>query len=576
MGALGDDAVVAEEDDAVAGRQQRRARGDDDRGGAVAQAPDARGDARLGHRVDRRRRLVQHQDGRGGRERAGQGDALALPAGERPAALADLAVEAAGDRADGLVGAARVEDRGQVVHGPGRRQDVVADGAGEERRVVVGDEDQAARVVQRQVRGGPAVDAQGAGWCLAAVGEQVDQRGRGGGIGGDDAEVLARGDLQARRAGGGGGDREGDGGRDGLGAPASRLRGARVLAVRRGLQERRDAVGGGARLGQQGAREGQALQRADEELRQADRGDELADADGAVEREAPADPGDDREERAADEDVRAEQQVLGDPGADGGVEGATARDAVALGAGALRADALQDPQARRQVGRHARGLGGARLVDAAAALERPREELQRVEERRRAEEDEQPERQRRREQHRGRHDDRGDRGPADAHGLEDVDGAPRVGARDRHLRAGGAADVGPDRARPRGRGDARGGEDPAGQRGAQVVLAALEPADERQQLHPVGRGQEREEQGEHHDPEDELAGVAALDRPVDEHADQDGDEGLAGLVDDPAEGRDDGRATALAQDLAQQRPAPGGGHGGTVRPGGEGGGGHRG
>ena len=76
----------------------------DDQRGALVRDPRQRAlDRRLGFVVDRRGRLVEHQDRGLAVQRARQRDALALPAGQLRAALADLAVVALRQRRDELV-----------------------------------------------------------------------------------------------------------------------------------------------------------------------------------------------------------------------------------------------------------------------------------------------------------------------------------------------------------------------------------------------------------------------------------------------------------------------------------------
>src|SRR6476661_5851165 len=82
---------------------------------------------------DGARRLDEHERVGPGEERAGQGEALALAAGEGPAALLDLVVEPAGQRLEHVVAARDregLEDRGVVVVAP--RVELGAQGAGEE------------------------------------------------------------------------------------------------------------------------------------------------------------------------------------------------------------------------------------------------------------------------------------------------------------------------------------------------------------------------------------------------------------------------------------------------------------
>ena len=67
-------------------------------------SPQPGGDPRLGDRVDRRGRVVQHQHRRVGGQRPGQRHPLALAAGQRPAALGHDRVQAVGRPCGHLVG----------------------------------------------------------------------------------------------------------------------------------------------------------------------------------------------------------------------------------------------------------------------------------------------------------------------------------------------------------------------------------------------------------------------------------------------------------------------------------------
>ena len=94
MGATLDDAAVLHDDDLVGvfdGGEPMR----DDQRRAIAHELDQRLlDAPLGFVVERRRGLVEDQDGRVLEQRARDGDALALAARQQRAAIADRGVEA--------------------------------------------------------------------------------------------------------------------------------------------------------------------------------------------------------------------------------------------------------------------------------------------------------------------------------------------------------------------------------------------------------------------------------------------------------------------------------------------------
>ena len=99
-----DDAPALEHVNAVSVAHGREAVGDDEAGAADDQLLERALDRRLGFVVDGAGGLVQDQDARVADDGARQGDALALPAGELLAALADLGVVAVGQGADEVVG----------------------------------------------------------------------------------------------------------------------------------------------------------------------------------------------------------------------------------------------------------------------------------------------------------------------------------------------------------------------------------------------------------------------------------------------------------------------------------------
>src|SRR5262245_34931519 len=88
-------------------------------------------DLRLLARIDRRKDVVEHEDGRLGHEGAGEGDALALPAREGEAALADHRLPALGEALDLRAQARRFRRRAEPYLGRHLvpEGDVVADGA---------------------------------------------------------------------------------------------------------------------------------------------------------------------------------------------------------------------------------------------------------------------------------------------------------------------------------------------------------------------------------------------------------------------------------------------------------------
>ena len=112
-----DDPAVVDHDDAVGEPQGRAAVGDEDRGAVGHERAQRVVDGLLGRGVDGRGGVVEHEDARVGDDGPGQGDALALAARQREAALADDGVVAVGQLVDEPLGAGR-HGRGR---GPRRR-----------------------------------------------------------------------------------------------------------------------------------------------------------------------------------------------------------------------------------------------------------------------------------------------------------------------------------------------------------------------------------------------------------------------------------------------------------------------
>ena len=134
---------------------------DDDRRPADLEPVERVLDERLGFVVERARRLVEEQDRRVLQDRPGDRHALALAAGQARAAVADDRVVAVGQRADEVV---RVGRPGRGDHlGLGRVeapvQDVLADRAAEQRRLLRDETDLPAQARDGDVAHVEAVDA---------------------------------------------------------------------------------------------------------------------------------------------------------------------------------------------------------------------------------------------------------------------------------------------------------------------------------------------------------------------------------------------------------------------------------
>src|SRR5699024_672464 len=113
------------------------AAGEDPRGPAGACGADAVGDPVLGDGVDRGRGVVQHEYGGGSGQRAGQRDALALPAGPGRAVGGEMFLEAVRGELDDVGGAGVLQQAGDLcVVEAGSRVEVLAQAPLEEVHVV--------------------------------------------------------------------------------------------------------------------------------------------------------------------------------------------------------------------------------------------------------------------------------------------------------------------------------------------------------------------------------------------------------------------------------------------------------
>ena len=95
-----DDLAVFEDQDLIGAADGREAVGDDEGGAALAQIPKAFLDQRFALAVEAGGGFVEDQDARVGQDGAGDGDALALPARELDAPLADNRVVPVGEALD--------------------------------------------------------------------------------------------------------------------------------------------------------------------------------------------------------------------------------------------------------------------------------------------------------------------------------------------------------------------------------------------------------------------------------------------------------------------------------------------
>ena len=104
VGPLLDDPALAQDKDPVGPDDARQAMGENERRAVLHEAEQSLLDDRLVLGIDGRERLVEHEDGRIAQHGAGDGDPLALAAGEPDAALADHRLVAGRQGGDEVVG----------------------------------------------------------------------------------------------------------------------------------------------------------------------------------------------------------------------------------------------------------------------------------------------------------------------------------------------------------------------------------------------------------------------------------------------------------------------------------------
>ena len=144
------------------------------------------------------------EDRRVEQQRSRDGDALALAAREGVAALADHGVVALGEAHDELVGVGRSGRRLDLFEGRVGQSvgDVVADGDGEEERLVEDDADVLAQRRQGHVAHVVAVDGDGALGDVVEAVEQARDRGLARAGASDDGHGLAGVDVGVEVASG--------------------------------------------------------------------------------------------------------------------------------------------------------------------------------------------------------------------------------------------------------------------------------------------------------------------------------------------------------------------------------------
>ena len=189
---------LIEHQDAVAGQHRRKPVRDDQRG-AVLHQPGERGlHQRLAFGIERGGGLVEQQQRRAAQDRARDGDALALAAGQRHAALADRRVVALRQQADeargGRVLGGALDLR---VGGVGPAEaDVVAHAHGEDRGVLRHQRDVTAKLGRIGIGQPHAVERHGARLRIVEPQDQVEDRALARAGGADDRDLLARLDVE--------------------------------------------------------------------------------------------------------------------------------------------------------------------------------------------------------------------------------------------------------------------------------------------------------------------------------------------------------------------------------------------
>jgi hypothetical protein len=198
VGGEADDAAAVEDEDAVRVAERGEAVGDDEAGAAAHEPVDSALHLGLGDRVEARRGLVEEQDRRVREERAGDGEPLPLSAGELAAPHAEGRVVASRERLDVVVderGARRRLHLGVRRAGPADA-DVVANGGGEEERLLGHQRHLRVDVGEAEVAEVAAVEQDAAGARVVEAREEVEERALAAPGGPDDPDRLARAHLE--------------------------------------------------------------------------------------------------------------------------------------------------------------------------------------------------------------------------------------------------------------------------------------------------------------------------------------------------------------------------------------------
>ena len=198
MGALLDDAALVDDVDAVGVDDGGEAVGDDEHGAVGAELVECILDEAFGLAVEGRGGFVEDEDGGVFVHGAGDGEALALAAGEFGAALADDGVVALGLAGDEVMG---VCDFGGCLYalyvgGGISVGDVLGDGIVEEDAFLGDDADHAAPVIDFEGADVLTVNQYAAGGGIVETGEEVGDGGLAAAAGTDEGDGLAAWELE--------------------------------------------------------------------------------------------------------------------------------------------------------------------------------------------------------------------------------------------------------------------------------------------------------------------------------------------------------------------------------------------
>ena len=322
-----DDAALVHHHDTVGALHGGEAVGNDERGAVLHQLFQRGLHQAFAFRVERRGGFVEQQDGAVGEERTGDGDALALTAGQAHAALPQVGVVALRQlahefiRVSGVAGSAHVFRAGLgacIAH-------VLQHAGGEDHRLLRHQGDAAAHGLRVGGRERHAVEADAARLRIVEAQQQLEHRGLASAGGADQRHAFARRDGEAevgqgRRVGSRGivevHAREGEGAARPCGQRLGVRRHAHIGLRREQFQQALGGAGGALQFAP-GFRQG--ADGAAHQGRVEDKGGELPGADLAGEHVVaahPEDEGDGAEHQHQDDDD--ERGAVADAGERGG------------------------------------------------------------------------------------------------------------------------------------------------------------------------------------------------------------------------------------------------------------------